>query len=237
MSNALLRHTTLLFGLAGLIGPTHALSRGVAATEICDRAAEEAAQNSDVPLEVLMAISRVETGRAQSGMVTPWPWAINQGGQGYWFDDVDQAIAFANDQLVKGEENFDVGCFQINLHWHGENFGSLTDAFDPQTNAAYAAQFLTALFQSEGGWPEAVAAYHSRTPAEAEAYLAKVESALVDLRAQAGVPSASDQLIAMAEPVQPRVNRFPLLQSGGRGSGASLVPITDGGVPLFAAAP
>lgn len=209
----------------------------VTASEICDLAAQEAAQDSNVPLELLMAISRVETGRTRDGDLQPWPWAINQGGEGHWFDDADQAIAFASEQLAQGQENFDVGCFQINLRWHGENFGSIEDAFDPRHNAAYAATFLTELFQSEGGWPEAVAAYHSRTPDEADSYLAKVEAALTELRALGTAPPAPDDLIAMAEPDMPHVNHFPLLQSGRRGAGASLVPITDGGIPLFTAAP
>lgn len=204
---------------------------------ICDLAAEHAAQRSAVPLEILMSISRVETGRKTDGQTQPWPWAINQGGQGYWFDDAAQAIAFANDLVAKGEENFDVGCFQINLHWHGGNFGSIEDMFDPETNATYAAQFLSELFKSEGGWPEAVAAYHSRSPDEAEAYLTKVEAALNDLRASGAVPPAPADLIAMADSPVPRVNRFPLLQPGARGAAGSLVPVTAGGIPLFAEAP
>lgn len=201
---------------------------------ICDLAAQHAAQNSDVPLELLMAISRVETGRGSDGETEPWPWAINQGGKGHWFNTADEAINFANDLLTQGEVNFDAGCFQINLHWHSKNFGSLEDMFDPETNAAYAAQFLTSLFQSEGGWPEAVAAYHSRSPDQAQAYLVKVETALNDLRAQGAVPPAAEDVMAAAAP---HVNRFPLLQAGARGSAASLVPLTEGAIPLFAALP
>jgi hypothetical protein len=201
---------------------------------MCDRAAEQAAKTSGVPIEILFAITRVETGRQQSNGVQPWPWAVNHGGEGFWFEDANQAITYANEQLALGEENFDVGCFQINMHWHGENFATLEEAFDPQSNAAYAAHFLSELYKTEGGWAEAVAAYHSRSPAEAETYLAKVESAAAALQNEGSTPV--DQL-AMIEPEQPRVNRFPLLQTGGRGSGASLVPITDGGTPLFGAAP
>lgn len=181
-----------------------------------------------------MAISRVETGRGSDGETEPWPWAINQGGKGHWFNTADEAINFANDLLTQGEVNFDAGCFQINLHWHSKNFGSLEDMFDPETNAAYAAQFLTSLFQSEGGWPEAVAAYHSRSPDQAQAYLVKVETALNDLRAQGAVPPAAEDVMAAAAP---HVNRFPLLQAGARGSAASLVPLTEGAIPLFAALP
>lgn len=203
----------------------------------CDLAAQQAAQTSSVPLELLMAISRVETGRESDGETQPWPWAINQGGQGYWFDNADQAISFANDLLARGEDNFDTGCFQINRYWHSKNFDSVEAMFDPETNAAYAAAFLTSLFQSEGGWPAAVAAYHSRNPDAAQAYLTKVETALNDLRAAGTVPAAPADLMAEAAPLTPRVNRFPLLQAGARGSAASLVPLTEGAVPLFAAMP
>lgn len=216
-----------------LCGSAHSRSD----TDVCDLAAQHAAQNSSVPLELLQAISRVETGRRAEGETRPWPWTINQGGQGHWFDDADQAISFANDLMAQGEENFDAGCFQINLHWHGKNFGSLKDMFDPETNAAYAATFLTSLLQSEGGWPEAVAAYHSRSPDQAQAYLAKVETALNDLRATGAVPPAPEDLMADATVLVPRVNRFPLLQAGARGSAASLVPLTEGAIPLFAALP
>lgn len=235
MKFVLLYRVVLVIAVAFHAAQTQA--RAVAASEVCDLAAHEVAQNTQVPLELLMAISRVETGRLQEGSLMPWPWAVNQGGQGQWFADADQAVAFARDQLSQGEENFDVGCFQINLRWHGENFGSIEDAFDPRLNAAYAAQFLTELFQSEGGWPQAVAAYHSRTPDEAKSYLAKVEAALTELRAMGTAAPPPDSLIAMTEPATPRVNRFPLLQPGSLGRGGSLVPITDGGIPLFAVAP
>ena len=217
-----------------ICGAAH--SRSDATT--CDIAAEHAAQNSDVPLELLLAISRVETGRGAKGRMQPWPWTINQGGQGHWFDTADQAISYANDLLAQGEENFDVGCFQINLHWHSKNFASIEDMFDPEANAAYAATFLNSLFHSEGGWPEAVAAYHSRSPDQAQPYLAKVETALNDLRPKTeAVSPAPEDLMADATVTPPRANGFPLLQAGGHGTAASLVPLTDGVMPLFAALP
>lgn len=204
---------------------------------ICDLAAARAAQNSSVPLEILMSITRVETGRTAAGETQPWPWAINQGGQGFWLDGAAQAIAFANALLAEGKENFDVGCFQINQHWHGSNFSSIEDMFDPDQNATYAAQFLSELLLSEGSWPKAVAAYHSRSPDQAEAYLTKVEAALNDLRAAGSAAFPQDELVAVAETTNPRVNRFPLLQSGARGGAGSLVPATTGGIPLFAETP
>lgn len=192
---------------------------------LCDQAAQKAAATSGVPVEFLLAITRVETGRRTGGQLHPWPWTINLAGQGYWFGDASEAMEFATDQLALGQENFDVGCFQINLHWHGAEFASLKAVFDPQTNADYAADFLATLYDSEGGWPEAVAAYHSRTPDKAADYLQKVEAVLAGF-ARGDTPE-------MAVVKQPRVNRYPLLQAGAVVSGASLVPLLQGATPLI----
>lgn len=194
--------------------------------ELCDQAAEQAAARSAVPLQVLLAITRVETGRHADGQLRPWPWAINLSGQGYWFPDLREALDFANLQLAQGVANFDVGCFQINLHWHGDAFDSLEQAMDPSANATYAAEFLANLHHSEGGWPEAVAAYHSRTPDKAKTYLQKVEIVLADLKkdSTAKAPIQFDET--------PRDNRFPLLQMGKK-SGASLVPHFGLAIPFI----
>lgn len=237
MSNRrILNHLRGTFAFAMLVILLYSPAHSGENPNPCDLAAQHAAQNSDVPLELLMAISRVETGRQRDGTTEPWPWAINQGGEGHWFETADQAISFANDLLSQDIVNFDAGCFQINLHWHSKNFGSLEDMFDPQTNATYAATYLTELFQSEGGWPQAVAAYHSRSPEQAQTYLTKVEAALTELRATGAVPPASEDMMAAAD-IVPRVNRFPLLQAGARGTAGSLVPLTEGAMPLFAALP
>lgn len=188
---------------------------------ICDVAAQRAAQNTGVPIGILLSIARVETGRAVAGKFAPWPWSANVSGKGYFFDTAEEAMAFADDLLAQGNANFDVGCFQINLRWHSKNFGSLQEAFDPDLNAAYAAQFLTELFTSEGSWAAAVAAYHSRTPDLADGYLQKVKATWEKMRD--GSPS---DIPVPAEVVQlaPRINRYPLLQGGQIGNTGSLVP-------------
>ena len=215
--------------LAASAGVFLALSGAVLAqsgSDLCDQAAVRAAQNSGVPVEILLAITRVETGRSRQDRVQPWPWAINLQGQGHWFEDMAQAVDFAEDQLSNGVENFDVGCFQINLRWHGAKFNSLADVFDPHTNAAYAAQFLSDLYTSEGGWPQAVAAYHSRTPDLAATYLQKVEDVV------AALPPMSDTA-AIPVAATLRENRFPLLQGGASAGAGSIVPITQAATPLI----
>jgi hypothetical protein len=202
-------------------------ARGQDPSSLCDRAAELAAANSSVPVQVLLAITRVETGRRSDGQMKPWPWAINLAGEGYWFSDADEAMAFATDQLSQGVESFDVGCFQINLHWHGTKFESLEQVMDPAANANYAAEYLTDLHASRGSWPEAVAAYHSRSPKRAAAYLQKVEAVLTDLG------SINQPTTPIHAVIEPRENRFPLLRKGGASSGASLVPRLDRSTQLI----
>lgn len=200
------------------------------ASRLCIEAAQYAARQTDVPLPVLLAITLTETGRETATGLQPWPWAINQAGDGRWFGSAEEAVQFAEDQLDLGLRNFDVGCFQVNHRWHSKGFSSTTDMFDPTSNALYAARFLSDLYTELGDWSLAAAAYHSRTPELANKYLAKFEGILAGLSPQgfADAPSA---------PAQPRVNRFPLLQAGLRGGAASLVPLTSGGIRLFGGQP
>lgn len=63
---------------------------------------------------------------------------------------------------------------QVNLHYHGDAFTDLTEAFDPETNVAYAADFLKTLYQQTGSWSEATGRYHSGTPELGGPYRARV---------------------------------------------------------------
>jgi hypothetical protein len=196
---------------------------------LCDQAADLAARMVGVPLDILRAISRVETGRDTGGGLTPWPWTMNVAGDGAFFDSADQALSRAEQIVAGGQENFDVGCFQLNYRWHGGAFPSLEAMFDPETNALYAANFLLTLYQSTGSWAEAIGEYHSQTNDLAQIYLAKVDGLLGGgLALPTGEP-----VLAAAEP-DLRENNFPLLRLGGRGSGGSLVPHGDSRGSLFA---
>ncbi|MDZ7906070.1 MAG: transglycosylase SLT domain-containing protein [Cypionkella sp.] len=188
-------------------------------------AAQFAAERSDVPLPVLLSITRVETGRLQNGTVSPWPWAANISGQSYFFDTKLAAVKFAAAEIEKGNLNFDIGCFQINLRWHSKGFASLDAAFDPVTNAQYAANYLASLYLEMGTWPQAVATYHSRTPSHANTYLKKVEAAWDAMQ--------TPQRAAPPRPIAPaRANSFPLLQQG-TGVNGSLVPQEAAAVHRF----
>ena len=64
---------------------------------------------------------------------------------------------------ARGVRSIDVGCMQINLMYHPAAFSSLEQAFDPFSNARYAATFLRRLFEQSASWQAAAAAYHSQT--------------------------------------------------------------------------
>jgi soluble lytic murein transglycosylase-like protein len=65
---------------------------------------------------------------------------------------------------------------QINQHWHGADFASLSDMFDPERNVEYAARFLKTLRAEEGSWTLAVARYNAgpNNPAAERAYVCAV---------------------------------------------------------------
>lgn len=195
--------------------------------QLCLDAARAAAAASDVPLSVLLAITRTETGRDSGDGVEPWPWTVNREGEGFWFDTRAEAIAFAEDSAAAGRDSFDTGCFQINYRWHGENFASVADMFDPRTNAFYAAEFLSRLYRESGDWSVAAGAYHSRTEVHATRYRARFDA----LRAEAvaaGADSGGPVQVARSADAF-RDNTFPLLQPReGRRAPGSLVPL-DGG--------
>ena len=165
-------------------------------------------------------------GRNTDTGLQPWPWSVNQAGQGHWFKTPEEAVDFVEDQLDLGLRNFDVGCFQLNHRWHSKGFHSTIDMFDPVSNATYAAQFLNDLFAEKGDWSLAAAAYHSRTPDFAERYQAKFDAILASLTDQP-FQAATDT------PQIQRSNRFPLLQAGVKGNVGSIVPRLSAASPLI----
>ncbi|WP_435670747.1 transglycosylase SLT domain-containing protein [Marivita sp.] len=148
-----------------------ALAATNAGASLCDSAAQRASSETGVPLDVMLTITRLETGRGKG--VDPWPWTVNHAGDGSWFPSEDDARSYVFSKIKRGASNIDIGCFQINYRWHADGFRSLDDMFNPDLNALYAANFLNQLYREFGTWTEAVGAYHSRTPEFAERYKSK----------------------------------------------------------------
>jgi hypothetical protein len=193
-----------------------------ASADLCRAAAEHASRSTGVPLPVLMAVSLTETGRSRGGRTEPWPWALNLGGPSVWADSRADALRRAQAALAAGQQNFDLGCFQINYRWHGQSFDSLDDMLDPDRNAAYAAQFLSRLHAQLGNWSAAAGRYHSATPVHATRYRQVFDTHLTALGGNGDDPPL--------QTVELRENRFPLLRDAGTAGGmGSLVPRHDGG--------
>lgn len=160
--------------LPALAAPTDTLVEGA---KQCTQYLPRAERDKGIPTYMLAAISSVESGRYHKALriALPWPWTINAGGKGYYFDTKAEAIAKARQLRASGITSMDVGCMQINLHHHADAFGSLEEAFDPQANIAYAARFLRGLYDEQKNWRVAASYYHSRTPEFANAYIARVQ--------------------------------------------------------------
>lgn len=142
------------------------------AANICDAAAHRASATTGVPVDVLLTITRLETGRSDAAG-DPWPWTVNHADNGTWFSSEDDARSYVFAKVKRGVSNIDIGCFQINYRWHADAFRSLDEMFNPEKNAEYAAHFLNMLYREFGDWTEAAGAYHSRTPRYAERYKSK----------------------------------------------------------------
>ena len=203
-----------------LVGISFASDQAHAMTgNVCDHAAEIAARETGVPVSILRAITRTETGRTRNGAFEPWPWATNTGGEGRWFDSKSAALRFATTTVDQGTTNIDIGCFQLNYRWHGAAFSDLSRMFDPLENARYAAEFLTELRDEKGDWMRAVGAYHSRTQKHAAIYKRRFSEIHEALPRESLKPKRGGLL-------RDRTNRFPLLQrSDAQPRLGSLVPL------------
>ena len=145
-------------------------------TGLCRAAIAGAEAGTAIPNRLMSAIAVVESGRRDpaTGSVSPWPWTINVEGVGHLYDSKAEAIAAVQAYQARGARSIDVGCMQVNLRAHATAFSSLDEAFDPATNARYAARFLLQLYSQAGSWPKATGAYHSWTPELGDDYARKV---------------------------------------------------------------
>jgi hypothetical protein len=174
-------------------------------SEACRAAIAAVEPGSGVMPGVLEAIARVESGRRSpgTGLVQPWPWAINIGGESRFAASRAEAVAQVVTARALGVQQIDVGCMQISLMHHPQAFATLDEAFDPLANVTYAARFLADLRRRSADWPEAIGRYHSGTPDRAAAYLARVTAMLEGgplPPAASGPGGAEDRVVALRAP-------------------------------------
>jgi hypothetical protein len=164
-----------------LVGTATAASANAApedAWHLCADTARQIERAQHLPETILEAITTVETARAAPGepIVRPWPWTVTAEGKGYHFESMKAAIEAVRALRARGVESIDVGCMQVNLHYHPGAFTSLEEAFNPLSNVTYAVALLQNLKDSQGTWESAIEHYHSYDPALRLAYRLKVFS-------------------------------------------------------------
>jgi hypothetical protein len=116
-----------------------------------------AARKYNVPLGVLYAVGLTETGRRNS----LYPYALNIEGKSVFPPSRQAAKQDVIDAQQHGKKLIDIGCMQINHHYHGDQFRSVDQMLEPRANVQYAARFLKDLRRRQGSWTMAVARYHA----------------------------------------------------------------------------
>ncbi len=170
-----------ILAMLPLVGPRGAAqaAENEASWSLCRSKARLMEQATRLPDHLLAAIARVESGRWHKGRgeILSWPWTVMAEGKGRYLPTKQAAIAEVEKLRARGVRNIDVGCMQINLRYHGDAFHSLEEAFDPLSNVAYAAAFLSDLESEVRSWTKAIGHYHSRHQRRGMKYRLKVMEA------------------------------------------------------------
>ena len=113
-------------------------------------------QDYAIPSGLLKSIASVESGNK--------PYALNISGKTIFTNSTEEAVKIVRLYQDEGVTNIDLGLAQINLHWHGKHFSSISEMLEPKHNLEYAAKFLSKLYRKHGSWNKAVRHYHSANP-------------------------------------------------------------------------
>ena len=102
------------------------------------------------------------------------PFALNDGLKSHHFKTKQEVLDRISYLSEIGKTNFDIGCMQINYHWHSKNFTSVEEMLDIAGNVRYAASFIHGLYKTHGTWQAAVRHYHSYEPSIHKQYSKKI---------------------------------------------------------------
>jgi glutaminase len=109
------------------------------------------------------------------------PYALNVEGTTIITHSAAEAMNVFSTAKTRGKKLIDLGCMQVNYHYHGTHFASAAEMLEPRKNIVYAARLLKSLYDDSGNWASAVALYHAspRKPHEQHLYLCSVIRNLV----------------------------------------------------------
>ena len=143
---------------------------------LCENKIESVEIQTEIPKGLLLGIGKAEAIRKIKNKFVIWPWTINHAGKSMFFDTKKQMRNYVFKNLKRNDFNMDVGCMQINIKWHKNNFKKISDMFEVNPNISYAASFLQQLKNKHGSWDNAIKHYHSSDPKKNKPYLIKVKS-------------------------------------------------------------
>lgn len=156
----------------------------------CEAEILQAARQWNIPAGILHSVGLTETGR--KGAL--YPYAMNIDGRTVFAASKQEALDEFAQARSRGAKLIDIGCMQINQHYHGSEFRSVEAMFDPHANVEYAAKFLSRLHARHETWTMAVARYHAgpdNDPAQKQ-YVCRVITNLVATGYGAWTAAASD---------------------------------------------
>lgn len=154
----------------------------------CEKEIMAASRKHDIPVAILYAVGLTETGKRGSLQ----PYALNIEGKAVFAPSRAQALATFEKARSEGKTLIDMGCMQINHHFHSAEFSSAAAMLDPQQNVDYAARFLAQLKRKHSSWSMTVARYHAgpnNDPAQ-KRYVCRVVANMVATGMGAWTPEA-----------------------------------------------
>ncbi len=167
---------SIIFTVSFLILAKEAFADNTDKLKLCENTIEIIELQTDIPKGLLLSIGKVEAIRKINNKYIIWPWTINHAGKSLFFDNKEQMKNYVFKNLKRKDFNIDVGCMQINIKWHKNNFKKISDMFEVNPNISYAASFLQQLKNKHGSWDKAIKNYHSSDPQKNKPYLIKVKS-------------------------------------------------------------
>jgi len=133
------------------------LASPAVAQTVCEEHMIRVAKAYDIPVGVLYSVGLTESGRRNSLQ----PYALNIQGRPFFGATKEEALSAFNAARAEGKKLIDIGCMQINHHYHRDQFPSLDAMFEPGLNVEYSAKFLKRLKARHDSWTMAVARYHA----------------------------------------------------------------------------
>ena len=167
---------SIIFTILFLLSSREIYADDIKKSNLCENTIESIEIQTEIPKGLLLSIGKAESIRKIKNKFVIWPWTINHAGKGMFFDTKKQMRNYVYKNLKRNDFNIDVGCMQINIKWHRNNFKKISDMFEINPNISYAASFLQQLKNKHGSWDKAIQHYHSSDPKKNNPYLVKVKS-------------------------------------------------------------